>query len=196
MTMTVRWSKRAMIPISIVGVFIIVCILIIHQVNKPVTARIITAIGNASAPATSVTPQAITVKDDYISFLYPSSMKPLQQLDALSGSELSVYNYEISDIVPWHLAITVTQLHGPSLLNDSGYLLRKNDPTRYTASSTTYGANTFSMMTDTQAQGFGEVAFSLHGSESADISLTGDDPAGDANLANTLQQVLQSWQWQ
>jgi hypothetical protein len=101
-----------------------------------------------------------------------------------------------TDIESWHLAITINHLPEPLLTEDSGYLMRKDNPSRYRMSTVSDNGNRFVVMTDTQVTDFGEVAFILHGSMSANISLVGDNPAGSTPLQNTLQAILASWRWQ
>jgi hypothetical protein len=50
-------------------------------------------------------------------------------------------------------------------------------------------------MTDTKSGDFNKVAFILHGTTSADISLTGDDYGGKQVLQPIFNQILSSFHW-
>lgn len=186
-------NKRVVTSTCVIILLVAGCIFLLHKLNKPVNAPAITTAGNTAVP---IPPQPIAVSNAYARFSYPGTMQVMAGAEGPMGDEVAVYNYKMSDVVPWHLAITINHLQEPELTYDSSYLLRKNHPTEYRASTATSGSNTFAVMADTQAGGFSKVAYSLHGDLSADISLTGDDASGDSTLAQAFQQVLQSWQWQ
>lgn len=176
--------------------FVLVAIgtLLAHKLAGPVAARNITSAPAGQVPA-APSVQPIHVQDMYAAFSYPDSLKPLPNPQTPAGDIVATYSYGKADVEPWHLAITINQLHEPVLTDDSGYVLRRNDPARYHVSNITAGGNTFTVMTDTQTGGFSEAAFTLRGNLSADISLTGDDPS-DTVLPRVFRQVLQSWHWQ
>jgi hypothetical protein len=178
--------------IGLMSVAFIAAVFFIHSLTEPVKAS------NISAPISSPPPKVrtIVVHGTYANFTYPSLLSPLKYKQAPSGSELAIYTYTKEDIQSWQLVITINTLHQAALSSDTGYALRLNQPSRYHATTINDGKNTFVIMTDTQATSFSKVAFALHGNMSADISLYGDDPLGDASLANTFREVLRSWQWQ
>jgi hypothetical protein len=178
--------------ISLAVIIVVVGAFFIHGLIEPVTTTNITV---AAAPATPTIPP-VEVKGTYASFSYPGTLKPLTGLSGPTGDELAVYNFGKPDIESWHLAISINQLSQPTLTDDSGYVLRENDPSLYQPSYATYGKNAFSIMTYTKAGDFNETAFMLDGDKSADISLIGNDPSGISVLANAFRQVLQSWNWQ
>jgi hypothetical protein len=192
--MRILKHKRVIIVIAVIAVLGICGALVIRQFNKPVSATAFTTIGNNVSASTI--PQMVSVSGTYASFVYPGTLQQMTGLDGPTGGELAVYNYKKPDVVSWHLAITITRLNEPVLTSDGAYLLRKSHPEQYQSSTATYGSNTYTIMTDTQASGFSKVAFALHGDISADISLTGDDSSDGSTLTQTFQQVLQSWQWQ
>lgn len=182
-------------------IFVAVCLLVgggvlwLHELSKPAAAKVFTTVGSTAPAPVSQAATLSAVHDTYASFSYPNTLSPLAGMDGPHGEEVAVYNYGKQDVVPWHLAITINHLQQPSLTSDSGYMVRKDHPSQYQAATLTSGANTFIVMTDTQAGGFGKAAFILHGDLSADISLTGDDSSGGSTLAQTFQQILQSWKW-
>jgi hypothetical protein len=183
--------------VTTVGVIILVCLIIagaVHIVNRPVNARIITPPTPVSAQTTPP-PQLVSVSGTYANFSYPGSLHPMANAPDISGSELASYNYLKTDVETWHLAIMITQLRSPSLTSDTNYTIRKDNPAVYQQSTVTYGTNTFTVMEDTSADGFAEVAFILHGNMDATISLVGNSVSSTSGLDTAFQQVLQSWQW-
>ena len=190
-----RARRSAVLTLAFLVLICLIAVLSVHLVNKPVSAPIITT--NNPAPTTAAPPpQLVKVDGTYANFSYPSSMRTMTNAQTPTSPVLDSYNYLKTDILTWHLAIAISHLNTPSLNDDSSYVFRKNNPTEYQESTVTYGDNTFIVMTDVQAEGFSEVAFSLHGNMDATISLLGDDPNGDSGLDTTFQQVLQSWDWQ
>jgi hypothetical protein len=169
-------------------VIAVVLIIFAHNIIEPVTTTNITT---PTVAVQQVSPP-VQVKGKYASFSYPGSLKPAP---GATSSGLGSYSYTKVDIESWQLEIEINELSQPSLSADTGYVLRENDPSRYQATTVVNGKNTFIIMSDTQAGGFSKVAFSLDGDKSVDISLIGDDPSGNAALANTFREVLQSWQW-
>jgi len=193
-----RARKKAGLTIAFIAMACLAIFLAIHVVNGPVSATHITA---SAPPATRTVqapslPQLITVSNPYASFSYPNSMRPVANIQGSEGPVLAAYNYLKSDILTWELSITVNKLQSPNLESDSGYLMRKENPAEYQENTVTYGDNTFIIMNDTGANGFGELVFLLHGSMDANIHLVGDDASGTSGLDTTFQQVLQSWKWQ
>jgi hypothetical protein len=186
-------NKRVAIPVGIIVLLAVGAVLLLHQLGKPVSATAIVTTGNTAVPKPS---QPIAVSNAYARFTYPGTMQPITGMQGPTGEIVAIYNYKMTDVVPWHLSITINLLHESGLTYDSAYLLRKNHPAQYQPSTVTVDNNTFTVMTDTQAGNFSKVAFTLHGDLSADISLTGDDANGDTTLAQAFQQVLHSWQWQ
>ena len=131
----------------------------------------------------------------YITFSYPSSMSEVNG-DNNSGAILESYVYKYTDTPQsWLLAIDVNGISQPSLNYDSSYSLRLLKPNEYKQSIITYGNNTFYVMNDTYASGFAEVAFTLKGNKTTDISLMGDDISGTSKLNTTFNTVLKSFQW-
>jgi hypothetical protein len=171
-------------------------VLWLHELSKPTSAKVFTTVGSTAPTPVSQTATLTPVHNPYANFSYPNTLSPLAGMDGPHGEEVALYNYGKQDVVPWHLAITINHLQQPSLNSDSGYMVRKDRPSQYQATTITSGSNTFIVMTDTQAGGFGKAAFILHGDLSADISLTGDDSLGGSTLAQVFLQILQSWEWQ
>jgi len=189
-------KKRTYVLVGILLVILVAGVWFFHELTKPSQAAIITTSSAPTPQTTQTSAPPVTVHGTYASFTYPGALKPVANQPSLSGGELAEYEYKKSDVETWYLVISISRLGGPTLMDDSGYLLRKNNPSQYQANTLTYGDNTFIIMTDTQATDFNEVAFSLHGNISGDISLTGDDGAENASLKAALEQVLSSWQWQ
>lgn len=192
----IRAHKKALVVFVVFFLVIGGSALWLHELSRPASAKVFTTVGSTAVAPTDQAATLSTVHNPYASFSYPNPLSPLAGMDGPHGEEVAIYNYGKQDVVPWHLAVAINHLQQPSLSSDSGYTLRKNHPSRYQATTVTSGANTFIVMTDTQAGGFNKAAFLLHGDLSADISLTGDDSSGGSTLAQAFQQVLQSWKWQ
>jgi hypothetical protein len=189
-----RARRSAVLTITFVVMACLIIGLTIHILNGPANAAKITT----TTPSTAQTPpppKPVTVNGAYASFSYPDSMHSEASTQASNKTELATYVYAKSDIESWRLAIAITQLESPSLDSDDSYTGRVDEPSEYKETTVTYGNNTFMVMTDLDAEGFGEVAYILHGNTDATIALTGDDASGTSGLETTFQQVLQSWQW-
>lgn len=188
--------KKTLIAFTVLCLLIGGGILWLHELSKPSSAKVFTTVGSTAPVPASQTATLTLVHNPYASFSYPNTLSPLAGMDGPHGEEVAVYNYGKQDVVSWHLAVSINHLQQPTLTSDSSYMVRKDRPSQYQATTVTSGANTFIVMTDMQAGGFGKTAFILHGDLSADISLTGDDSSGGSTLAQAFQQVLQSWKWQ
>jgi hypothetical protein len=189
-----RWAaKLGLVSLIVIGLLIAV-IKGMSYLTGPVHATDIPASATPISSAPSFDMQPIPISNPYASFTYPAALKPMPT-QSPHGSALVTYTYGYRDIESWELNITVNRLAEPILTDDGGYDFRKVNPNRYEESTTTIGQNSFKIMSDTTAGGFSKVAFNLHGSLSADISLYGDDPNGQADLNATFQQILSSWQW-
>jgi hypothetical protein len=170
-------------------------VVLLRYIAGPASAPTISSPAQKTTPGATfnMTPQ--TVHGTYATFMYPTSLAPQAGQQLASGPELATYSYGYRDIESWDLAISINHLAEPILTDDSGYGLRAEDPSRYHETTMTLGHNTFVIMTDTSAGGFSKVAFLLHGTTDADISLYGDDQAGQATLMATFNMVLRSWNW-
>lgn len=163
----------------------------IHNLLKPARATAFLTVASTNAPFNM---DPVAVHNTYANFTYPAGMVPMKtQLP--SGHEVALFSYSHRDIESWQLAITINTLPNSTLTDDSGYLFRKNNPSRYQQSTANIHATPILIMTDTQAGGFSKVAFLAHGTLSADISLYGDDSTGTDVLTKAFNQVLSSWHW-
>ncbi len=136
----------------------------------------------------------VTVHDAYISFSHPESLTP-RTSQAPHAQELDAYSFGYRSGEPWSLTVSVYQLAGPTLRDDSAYNLRVQQPGRYRETVEHIKGKPVIVFADMQSYGFADVAFLLHGDKSADISLSADDPNALKELSETFSQVLQSWQW-
>ena len=180
--------------LSLLGGACIAAASIRHHLSGPASAS---TIGTVSADASTVSSFDATPKPErgtYASFSYPAGLTPVAP-QPLPAAELAAYGYTYRDSESWRLSITINRLAEPTLRDESGYALRKQNPAQYQESTMAIGDNTFVVMTDRGVGGFSKVAFLLRGNRSTDISLYGDDPQGIQNLQTTFMMVLHSWQW-
>jgi len=73
--------------------------------------------------------------------------------------------------------------------------VRKAYPTKYSESTQVVNGQNVFMFSDQTISSYNKVAFLLHGSYQATISLSGDDPSGQVILASTLTMILSTWAW-
>jgi hypothetical protein len=139
-------------------------------------------------------PTPVVFNSSYVSFMYPKSLQPGSG-GSVGGTSLASYVYVFRDTESWKLAIGISQLQTASLLSDSSYVYRTEHPDLYTQSTTTLDGKTYTIMTDTTTSGFDELAFTLHGSKVAEISLYGGDESGNTDLQTTFNMILSSWVW-
>ncbi len=137
----------------------------------------------------------VRVNAKYISFSYPQSLAADNSAQKPLAPILSSYTYKYNDLKAWVLTVSVVKLSSNNLLADSSYYARYLDPKQYNLASVSFGKNTFQLMTDRYAAGFSKVAYSLNNGLAAEISLTGDDASGTANLSKAFAGVLASFRW-
>jgi hypothetical protein len=190
-------GKKLFIQISL---SIIVCLLIaggilIYNLSG-------TSVGVVYNPSASVrnaglsynfTP--ISVNGKYVSFSYPAALTVMPNQQPVASPILEAFSYKYPDIETWQLNIEVTKLLSNNLISDSGYYERTMKPSEYQESSVIVDGKTYNVMDDVTQPGFNEVAYTLHDGMSGDISLTGDDNLGTANLLKVFNEVLGSFSW-
>ena len=137
----------------------------------------------------------VPVNGTYISFTYPRAMSVYTAAQKASPPILESYVYKYHDTLTWLLVVAVVQLPSDNLMSDSSYSIRVQDPAIYQPSTVTVNQKTYQVMTDTTAEGFSELAFSLHNNMDCNISLLGNDNLGTANLQKVFNMVLSSFSW-
>lgn len=186
-----RYVKRILLS-TIFGIIIVAALILTVDLHRPSTAK------NIVSPVSQqpTQPKMIIIHSAYASFTYPNNMTPEVQQATPNASGLATFTFMKKDLVDWDLVITINRLSSSNLTSDAGYNLRKGDPSVYAPSTITTGSNTFAVMTDMTAADFSEVAFSVHGDMSADISLQGADATDENILPTTFREILDSWKWQ
>jgi len=169
---------------------------VLSKMNQPVSGVVKNPSVSQQTAGLSFNFTPVVVNGTYISFTYPKAMSVYPATQPASFPILENHEYKYPDIRTWLLVVTVTQLNSNSLMADTGYNLRVNTPSIYKLSTATANHTVFQVMTDTTAEGFGKIAFSLHNSMSCDISLLGNDNLGTANLQKVFSMVLNSFSWQ
>jgi hypothetical protein len=175
----------------LVTLVVIVDRIIVSQVNQPVSG--VVKAGQPSYYNTysiNLTPKLQS--DAYASFNYPKGLI-LQPPE--SSSSLQTYNYKAQDIEAWLLNISISNLPGGDLSNNSSFVLRKENPQTYSEATTIINSQSVIVMTNTSDSGFSKVAFLTHGGLVATVALKGDDSNGAQPLATAFNMVLSSWHW-
>lgn len=192
-----KWYRRRLLiyPLVIVVITLGVIYHEMGNINKPSIGVVTNPTPTQQTAGLSFNFTPTTVTGTYISFAYPKLLLVDTATQKPQYPIMESYVYKYNDTETWLLAITVTDLQSDSLKADSSYYARLLNPTEYQLSTVTVKNNTFQVMTDTQAVGFGKVAFSLHNNMSADISLIGDDDLGTTNLQKVFNIVLGSFSW-
>lgn len=137
----------------------------------------------------------VEVRGTQVSFSYPTFMSVYSAAQKPAYPILASYEYSYYDIKTWLLNITVTKLNADSLSADSSYYADLLTPSEYSQSTVKINGKSYVVMTNKDALGFYEVAFSLNNSRSAEIALIGNDDSGTANLQKTFNMVLSSFSW-
>lgn len=192
-----RHRKRWLIIFIVLFLILIIVtiIILVNRLNSSVAGVITNPTKSQQNAGLSFDATPVNVDGTNIDFSYPQalSIDPAAQKPTYPILESYVYKY--SDIETWLLAISIIHLNSDSLNANSGYYSRLQDPSEYSQSSVTLNAKTYTIMTDKNAVGFSEVAFSMHDGLSADISLLGNDALGTAELQKTFNMVLSSFSW-
>lgn len=111
-----------------------------------------------------------------------------------SGSMLESFNFSKGHTPMWTLSIQIKPLPSGRLADSSGYQLRKSQPQQYQEEYiNTHGTNVV-VMAD-MSGGFNKVAFLQHGDKLATVALSCPSNIDATALQQTLESVVQSWQW-
>jgi hypothetical protein len=165
-------------------------------INEPAKGVVLTSQPKATVAPAAKPPTLVDVSSNYVVFSYPDYFSVNNGAQPASPPILESFNYRrLGTLEPWILTVTVTSLNSPSLNADSGYSIRSLNPTEYQRQEVNLGGNNFVVMSDSKAGDFNKVAFTLRGSTSADISLTGDDYGGKQVLQPVFNQILSSFHW-
>lgn len=136
----------------------------------------------------------VPISNAYASFDYPAAFTQTPT-GGLMAHEVAGYTMVHRDIATWSLAIEILSIPSGSLSDNNSYQYRKVNPQTYSENQFTVNGQTVTEMTDTSYGGFSKVAFLVHGSYQAVISLYGDDPNGLTDLRASLTMLENSWQW-
>jgi hypothetical protein len=93
------------------------------------------------------------------------------------------------------LAISIYLIPGGKLTDSNSYQVRAIKPSQYQQSSQIVKGQVVVIFSDKTITYYNKVAFLIHGSYQATISLSGDDQNGSGNLVKTLNMILNSWTW-
>ncbi|HEY5268454.1 MAG TPA: hypothetical protein VII94_04985 [Candidatus Saccharimonadales bacterium] len=186
-------KKRIIILASVFIVLVLVFKLILSYTDKPAVGTVnMPKITTTTLPQINVTP--VLLSSQYVSFDYPKGLK-IDSKNKPTGPIVDDYLFSYSDIEPWNLAISIYLIPLGGLSDNNAYQLRKINPTQYQQSTQVVNGQNVIIMSDKTISYYNKVAFLVHGSYQATISLSGDDQNGDSTLVNTLKMILSSWTW-
>jgi hypothetical protein len=192
-------TKRLYVRLAVSGVIIIAVIIGIKAAVAELNSPVVGEVSSYSATTKSYT-AAVHINlsptlhtGTIISYDYPSGMTA-QPSSALTTSELENDVYNARDIKSWLLAINVSIPQGGTISGDSGYMLRKSDPSTYQESTYSTGTQTYTIFSD-QTQSFAKTAYIMNGDKLATVSLSGDDQGGTTVLQTAFNNVLSSLRW-
>lgn len=190
-----KWVVRLAVAMVLVAVLFL-GFMFYRYVSTPSQSQITTP--NSSLTSLSNTSTfnntPVTVQNAYFSFSYPAALKPYKQ-QPITAPMIANYSYGYRDIESWELTITAQAIPQSSLTNDSAYNYRAQHPEQYQLHNESINGRPVAVMTDTQASGFSNVAFVLHGSYVINVSLYGNDTSGTDILSSVFSQVLKSLRW-
>jgi hypothetical protein len=180
--------------VSILGsLAVIVALLVFSKVaNAPSKATVITQSNKSSQPTINLTP--VSISNAYASFDYPEALRQTPS-GGLMTNEVAAYTFLYRDLETWSMAIEIVTNQSGLVSDNNAYQFRKVNPQTYAETDYSVNDQPVVVMTDKTYGGFSKVAFLVHGSYQAIISLYGDDPGGIGNLSKTFNMVINSWQW-
>jgi hypothetical protein len=187
-------ARTSLVICTILVILIAVGSFVFKQLNTPSNGTVTSQHVQTTSAKIQFNITPVEVDGSQATFSYPAALSVIATQPAALPI-LMTYSYGYRDTESWLLAITVNQLNGTALTFDNSYEFRTTQPNIYRQSTADYGGKTYTIMTDTQDGGFSEVAYSFDGTRSADISLYGTDPSGNANLSATMAMILRTWQW-
>jgi len=186
-------KKRLIIYLFVVLVLIGIFELVSIYISKPGQGTIVqTKTSPYEVPAVKLVPTLFT--SPYVSFSYPSILKK-DLANKPINPVVDEYLFSYIDIESWNLAITIYSIPGGAFSDNNAYQVRKAYPTKYLESTQVVNGQNVFMFSDQTISSYNKVAFLLHGSYQATISLSGDDPSGQVILASTLTMILSTWAW-
>lgn len=185
---------NCLLVIAIIGVAVKTTITILSQPSSGTITTPQQSVATAQTASASINMTPAVQTCPYATYEYPSGMTT-QASNPNVGPTLANFNYVYKDIESWNLAVAVNSDPTGQVASDSGYQYRKENPNIYQASQITVDGQTVPIMTDITAGGFSKVAYLIHGSYLATVSLLGDDSSGSAPLQATLSMILNSWKW-
>jgi hypothetical protein len=175
----------------IVTIVALIFLVVVPGLSKPVSGTITTKTVRSDIVSIDLSPVEKVSK--YISYDYPKGMTPQPQ-SPIASPYLQEDSYHAADTQTWILVVTVSNPPGAVVTGDSGFAFRVSNPTIYKQSSETVNGQKVIIMTDT-TENFGKIAYIMHGSELATISLYGSDNAGPAPLQSAFNQTVASLHW-
>ncbi len=186
--------KKKVLITSVIAIIILILVLVtISRVNSTNHGTLSSSYTIKSNQSTFVS-KPVQYSDKFISFNYPSSLVT-GSTSTLVFPSVDKVNFTYRDVVTWSLAIEVLNIPNGQLNSNSGYQVRKINPTKYQQSNLDLNNNSGVVMTDKSVGEYSKVVFLVHGPYQASISLTGDDLNGNTNLDKTLNMIVSSWQW-
>jgi hypothetical protein len=180
--------------------FIILGVIIIHDLTAPVHGTIIHTTAGLKVIKASQTPIVapdVTSKNSYFSLTLPAGFTP--QANSATPAGLLFYEMSLKHSLDGTLIVSITVKNLPpgGVSGDSSFETRVVQPTQYQASSISVAGDMIAVSSATVNDGV--VAFWPHKSYEATISVTtglGDGGSGSqSDELATIKQIIAGWEW-
>jgi hypothetical protein len=147
-----------------------------------------------STTVLTINMQPTLFSSSYVSFNYPAIFNKDLKNPPINPV-VDDYLFSYNDIQPWDLSISIYLIPSGKLTDSNSYQVRAIKPSQYQQSSQIVKGQSVVIFSDKTITYYNKVAFLIHGSYQATISLSGDDQNGSGNLVKTLNMILNSWTW-
>jgi hypothetical protein len=186
-------KKRITIIIITLLVLSGLFIAINNYLNKPSIGTVnISQVTKPTTPTINMSPTVFS--SSYVRFDYPAILNKDLKNPPINPV-VDDYLFSYNDIQPWNLSISIYLIPGGKLADNNSYQVREIKPSQYQQSSQIVKGQEVVIFSDKTITYYNKVAFLIHGSYQATISLSGDDQQGEGNLVKTLNMILSNWTW-
>jgi hypothetical protein len=189
-----RFRKILIIFGLVILTVVIALAVVFNLMNKPSIGTVDNPKTTSSPITTGINMSPTLFSSKYASFNYPTGLV----MDSKNTTYMPVvddYNFSYKDVQAWDLAITIFSVKSGSLSDNNAYIAREINPSQYLKTTQIVKGSSVVLMSDKTLGYYNEVAFLIHGSYQATISLSGADQNGNGTLITTLDMILNSWSW-
>lgn len=184
--MSRRRVIKIVVPLVVVAIITAIAWWFLHSSNQGTISQ-----GSAPVAAKTAAPAYKTLQGKYVSLQYKGIYTAEQM--AASDNDLELYQLKADTVYTKQLNISVSQLPGGDLHNNSAYLLRASQPTVYQERHASLNGLSFDIWT--KNDGTEESVFVVRGTQVASLAFVqmGSD---STKLDAEVQDVLHSFAWQ